>query len=81
MKAEYLGNKGCLQRDNAEREEYAGARSIDSRETAETDGASLAGVRQGTPCELRSKETPFPALRARGSSLLRIKVVPRVFVL
>ena len=41
MKAEYLGNKGCLQRDNAEREEYAGARSIDNRETAETDGASL----------------------------------------
>ena len=41
MKAEYLGNKGCLQRDNAEREEYVGARSIDNRETAETDGASL----------------------------------------
>ena len=41
MKAEYLGNKGCLQKDNAEREEYAGARSIDNRETAETDGASL----------------------------------------
>jgi len=41
MKAEYLGNKGCLQRDNAERGECAGARSIDNRETAETDGASL----------------------------------------
>ena len=41
MKAEYLENKGCLQRDSAEREEYAGARSIDNREAGETDGAEL----------------------------------------
>ena len=41
MKAEYLGDKGCLQRDSAEREEYAGARSIDNRETEEADGADL----------------------------------------
>ncbi|MCF6095319.1 group II intron reverse transcriptase/maturase [Microaerobacter geothermalis] len=41
MKAEYLGDKGCLQRDSAEREEHAGARSIDNRETEETDGADL----------------------------------------
>ena len=41
MKAEYLGNKGCLQRDNAEREKYAGAQSIDNRGAAETDSAGL----------------------------------------
>jgi group II intron reverse transcriptase/maturase len=41
MKAEYLENKGCLQRDSAEREEYAGAQSIDNREAEETDGADL----------------------------------------
>jgi group II intron reverse transcriptase/maturase len=41
LKAEYLENKGCRQRDSAEREEYAGARSIDSRETEEADGADL----------------------------------------
>ena len=41
MKAEYLESKGCLQRNNAEREEYAGARSIDNRETEKTDGAEL----------------------------------------
>ena len=40
-KAEYLGDKGCLQRDSAEREEYAGARSIGNRETEEADGAEL----------------------------------------
>ena len=40
-KAEYLGNEGCPQRDNAEHEEYAGAQSIDRRETEETDGADL----------------------------------------
>ena len=40
-KAEYLGNEGCPQRDNAEHEEYAGVRSIDRRETEETDGADL----------------------------------------
>ena len=40
-KAEYPGNEGCPQRDSAEHEEYAGARSIDRRETEETDGADL----------------------------------------
>ena len=39
MKAEY--RKGCPQRDSAEHEEYAGARSADNREIAETDGADL----------------------------------------
>ncbi|NLV50489.1 MAG: group II intron reverse transcriptase/maturase [Clostridiales bacterium] len=41
MKAEYLGDKGCLQRDSAEREEYAGAQSVDNREAEEADGAEL----------------------------------------
>ena len=41
MKAEYLGNEGCLQRDSAERDEYAGAQSIDNREAEEADGAGL----------------------------------------
>jgi group II intron reverse transcriptase/maturase len=41
VKAEYLENKGCLQRDSAEREEHAGARSIDKREAEEADGADL----------------------------------------
>ncbi len=41
MKAEYLENKGCQQRDSAEREEYAGAQSIDNREAEEADGAGL----------------------------------------
>lgn len=41
MKAEYLENKGYLQRDSAEREEYAEARSIDNREAEEADGADL----------------------------------------
>ena len=41
MKAEYLGNKGCQQRDNAEHDEYAGALSIDRREVEEADGADL----------------------------------------
>ena len=40
-KAEYPGNGGCPQRDSAEHEEYAGARSIDRRETEEADGADL----------------------------------------
>ena len=40
-KAEYPGNGGCLQRDSAEHEEYAGARSIGGRETEEADGADL----------------------------------------
>ena len=39
MKAE--NRKGCPQRDSAEHEEYAGARSADSRELTETDGADL----------------------------------------
>lgn len=38
MKTEYL-NKGCLQRDSVEREEYAGALSADARETEERSGA------------------------------------------
>ncbi|MNW51783.1 Group II intron-encoded protein LtrA [compost metagenome] len=37
MKAEY--RKGCLQRDNVEREEYAGARSTETRKRRERDGA------------------------------------------
>ena len=41
MKAEYLENKSCPQRDSAEREEDAGARSIDNRENEEADGADL----------------------------------------
>ena len=40
-RAEYPGNGGCPQRDSAEHEEYAGARSIDRRETEEADGADL----------------------------------------
>ncbi|MET3210749.1 UNVERIFIED_CONTAM: hypothetical protein ABIC26_003710 [Paenibacillus sp. PvR008] len=38
MKAEY--RKGCLQRDNVEHEEYAGAQSVDMRESRERDGAT-----------------------------------------
>lgn len=41
MKAEYLGNEGCLQRNNAEHDEYARAQSIDHREAEEADGAEL----------------------------------------
>lgn len=37
MRAE--NRKGCLQRDGVERKEYAGARSISSRESEERDGA------------------------------------------
>ncbi len=40
-KAEYSGNGGCPQRDSAEHEEYAGARSAGERETEEADGADL----------------------------------------
>ena len=40
-KAENPGNGGCPQRDSAEHEEYAGARSIGRRETEEADGADL----------------------------------------
>ncbi|WP_315910892.1 hypothetical protein [Xylanibacillus composti] len=38
MKAEY--RKGCRQRDSMEREGYAGARSIGTREGRERDGAT-----------------------------------------
>ena len=31
----------CLQRDSAEHEEYAGAQSIDNRESRKADGADL----------------------------------------
>ena len=40
-KAEYPGNGGCPQRNSAEHEEYAGARSADRQETEETDCADL----------------------------------------
>ena len=40
-RAEYPGNGGCPQRDSAEHEEYAGARSADRREPEETGGADL----------------------------------------
>lgn len=40
-RAECPGNGGCPQRDSAEHEEYAGARSIDRQETGEADGADL----------------------------------------
>jgi len=41
VKAEYLKNKGCLQRDGAEREEHAEVQSIDQQEAEEADGAEL----------------------------------------
>ena len=41
MKTEYAKKGGCLQRDNVEHEEYAGAYSADNRETEERDGAEL----------------------------------------
>ena len=41
MRAENQGNEGCLQRDSAEREGNAGARSIGKRETGEADGADM----------------------------------------
>ena len=40
-RAEYPVDGGCPQRDSAEHEEYAGARSIDGRKTEEADGADL----------------------------------------
>ena len=40
-KAEYPGDGGYPQRDSAEHEEYAGARSTDRQETEETDSADL----------------------------------------
>ena len=40
-KAEYFREEGCLQRDRAEHEEYAGARSVDVQEVKEQDGAEL----------------------------------------
>ena len=39
--AEYLQQEGCLQRDSAEHEEYAGAQSAGVREGTEADGAEL----------------------------------------
>lgn len=48
MKTEYPGDKSCLQRNSAEREEYAGARSIDNRETEWADGAAKAKLRKLT---------------------------------
>ena len=39
--AEYLQQEGCLQRDSAEHEEYAGAQSAGGREGKEADGADL----------------------------------------
>ena len=41
VRAENQGNEGCLQRDSAEREGNAGARSIGKRETGEADGADM----------------------------------------
>ena len=41
MKAEYQGNLSCPQRDSAEHEEYVGARSAETREVGEQDGADL----------------------------------------
>ena len=41
MKAEYREETGCLQRDSAEHERYAGAQSIDSQEVGEQGGADL----------------------------------------
>ena len=41
VKAEYQGNQGCPQRDSAEHEGYAGARSVDSREIGEQGGADV----------------------------------------
>lgn len=41
MKTEYAKKGGCLQRDNVEHEEYAGAYSTDSWEAKERDGAEL----------------------------------------
>ena len=41
VKAEYQGNQGCPQRDSAEHEGYAGARSVDGQEIVEQDGADL----------------------------------------
>lgn len=41
MKAEYRKETGCLQRDSAEHEGYAGAQSIGNQEVKEPDGADL----------------------------------------
>ena len=40
-RAEYFQEEGCLQRDSAEHEEYAGARSAGTQEGREADGADL----------------------------------------
>lgn len=42
MRAEYQGDKGCLQRDGVERKEYAGARSIGCQEINEADECKCA---------------------------------------
>ena len=46
MKAEYPENRGFLQRDSVEHEEYAKARSAESQEGKERDGAEdlLEGI-------------------------------------
>lgn len=41
VNAEYQGDLSCLQRDNAEHEEYAGAQNVGSQEVGEQDGAGL----------------------------------------
>ena len=41
MKAEYLENQSCPQRNSAEHEEYVGVQSVGSREVGEQDGADL----------------------------------------
>lgn len=40
-KAEYCSDASCLQRDSAEHEEYAGARSVGNQKGKEQDGAGL----------------------------------------
>ena len=40
-KAEHFHEEGCLQRDSAEHEEYAGAQSVGVQEDREQDGADL----------------------------------------
>ena len=41
VNAEYQGDLSCLQRDNAEHEEYAGAQNVGRQEVGEQDGAGL----------------------------------------
>lgn len=44
MKTENSSHAGCLQRDNVEREGYAGALSAIAQEAEETEGALLARI-------------------------------------